>query len=219
VSVAPDGRQALACLEHETFDLVLMDLQMPVMGGLEATAAIRLRERGMNQHLRIVAMTAHAMSGDRERCLAADMDGYLTKPIDPAALFAVVEQKSSGGPLVSAPAAGHVTFDDAALRRRLSGDDELRTEVIRVFLSELPLRLAAIKGAVANRDAGALHQTAHALRGSAATLSADGLAEAAHVLEQIGAESRMNAADDAWERLSDEAAAVVDVLGTSVAAA
>ena len=97
VTVAQDGREALARLERETFDLVLMDLQMPVMGGLEATVAIRLRERATGQHVRIVAMTAHAMNSDRERCLAAGMDGYLSKPIDPPMLFAVVEQDGDGG--------------------------------------------------------------------------------------------------------------------------
>ena len=96
VTVAQDGSEALARLEHETFDLVLMDLQMPVMGGLDATIAIRERERATRQHIRIVAMTAHAMNSDRERCLAAGMDGYLSKPIDPPMLFAVVEQNSSG---------------------------------------------------------------------------------------------------------------------------
>jgi signal transduction histidine kinase/ActR/RegA family two-component response regulator len=92
VTIAQDGREALARLDAETFDLVLMDLQMPVMGGLEATAAIRLREQVTGQHIRIVAMTAHAMSADRDRCLAGGMDGYLSKPVDPHKLFAVVEQ-------------------------------------------------------------------------------------------------------------------------------
>ncbi|MDP3719819.1 MAG: response regulator, partial [Acidobacteriota bacterium] len=92
VTVAQNGREALERLEREAFDLVLMDLQMPVLGGLDATIALRLRERETGAHVRVVAMTAHAMSGDRERCLAAGMDGYLSKPIDPAALFAVVEQ-------------------------------------------------------------------------------------------------------------------------------
>ena len=91
VTVAQDGREALARLDQETFDLVLMDLQMPVMGGLDATAAIRLRERSTGQHLRIVAMTAHAMSSDRERCLAAGMDGYLAKPFYMVELLARVE--------------------------------------------------------------------------------------------------------------------------------
>jgi len=103
VTVAQDGLEALARLEHETFDLVLMDLQMPVMGGLHATVEIRLRERATGQHVRIVAMTAHAMKSDRERCLAAGMDGYLSKPIDPPSLFAVVEQESGG--CVEAPPA------------------------------------------------------------------------------------------------------------------
>ena len=96
VTIAPNGREALDRLDRETFDLVLMDLQMPVMGGLDATVAIRLRERATGQHIRIVAMTAHAMNSDRERCLAAGMDGYLSKPIDPLLLFAVVEQGGDG---------------------------------------------------------------------------------------------------------------------------
>src|SRR6185436_4600264 len=92
VTVVENGKQALEALDKTAFDLVLMDLQMPEMGGLEATAAIRTRERKSGGHLRIVAMTAHAMSGDRERCLAAGMDDYLSKPVDQTRLFAAVEQ-------------------------------------------------------------------------------------------------------------------------------
>jgi CheY-like chemotaxis protein len=91
VTVVNNGLEALAALERETFDLVLMDVQMPVMGGFEATAAIRRRERETGTRQRIVAMTAHAMTGDQERCLAAGMDGYLAKPIDSRLLFAAVE--------------------------------------------------------------------------------------------------------------------------------
>jgi PAS domain S-box-containing protein len=92
VTVVSNGHEALAALQHGAFDLVLMDVQMPDMDGFEATAAIRQSERESGRHIRIVAMTAHAMSGDRERCLAAGMDGYLSKPIDPRTLFDAVEQ-------------------------------------------------------------------------------------------------------------------------------
>jgi CheY-like chemotaxis protein len=189
-----------------------MDLQMPVMGGLEATAAIRLRERATGLHVRIVAMTAHAMNRDRERCLAAGMDGYLSKPIDPRMLFAVVEQEGKGGGGARTAVAGPVTFDEEALRHRLSGDHELMTNVIRVFLEDLPVRLAAIKEAVTGRDADALRRAAHALKGSAGSLSAGALFEAASVLERVATESHMDAADAAWRQLSVEASNIIDVL-------
>jgi PAS domain S-box-containing protein len=90
-TVVGNGREALDALTHQTFDVVLMDVQMPVMDGLEATAAIRAREKGTGRHTRLIAMTAHTMNGDRERCIAAGMDGYLSKPLDPQKLYAAVE--------------------------------------------------------------------------------------------------------------------------------
>ena len=89
--VAGNGREALKAFENEDFDLLLMDLQMPEMDGFEATAAIRKKEKDSGNHLPIVALTAHAMKGDRERCLAAGMDGYLTKPIRPLELDDLLE--------------------------------------------------------------------------------------------------------------------------------
>jgi CheY-like chemotaxis protein len=103
VTVTSNGRDALAALEREAFDVVLMDIQMPQLGGVEATAEIRARECQTGGRAYIVAMTAHAMSGDRERFLAAGMDGYLSKPIDPALLFALVEHDHAR------PAAGDTT--------------------------------------------------------------------------------------------------------------
>ncbi|MFI5177567.1 MAG: response regulator [Vicinamibacterales bacterium] len=212
VTLAPDGRAALDLVARRSFDVVLMDLQMPVMSGLEATAAIRERERATGGHVRIVAMTAHAMTGDRERCLAAGMDGYLSKPVDPRMLFAVVEQE----PVDAAPTASAFTentmFDEAELRARVAGDDQLMVEVIRLFLDDCPARLADIEAAVARRNADEVRATAHALKGAAGNLAATGLFEAARVLERLGAESRVDAFDAGWRRLSTEAVNVMDAL-------
>jgi CheY-like chemotaxis protein len=105
VSVAEDGQLALACLDHETFDVILMDVQMPVMDGLEATREIRQRERLSGGHTPIIAMTAHALKGDRERCLEAGMDGYLAKPVRANDLYetieAVLAQLVTGTPAAS----------------------------------------------------------------------------------------------------------------------
>ncbi|MEP6914205.1 MAG: response regulator, partial [Acidobacteriota bacterium] len=204
VTVANNGREALEALARESFDLVLMDVQMPEMGGLEAAAAIRDREWKTGGHTRIVAMTAHAMTGDRERCLAAGMDGYLSKPINQTLLFQVVEEGSSGS------AAKPETFNETTLMDRLGGDTELLHDVIRLFLDDCPPRVAAIKAAVDQGDGVLLRNTAHALKGAAANLSASALFEAAQTLERLGAENRLEPAAAAWRVLSTEATTLMD---------
>jgi two-component system, sensor histidine kinase and response regulator len=184
-------------------------VQMPEMGGVEATRVVREQEASTGQHARIVAVTAHAMAGDRERYLAAGMDGYLSKPIDPSALFAAVEQ--------------HQRFDDLwrserriaiaeplgveEMRRRL-GSDELVAEVARVFLDDVPARLAQIKTAVAKRDKGAIRTAAHALKGAAANLFAAPVMECVTALESMAADDRFDpiVADAAVARLEMESA-------------
>jgi two-component system sensor histidine kinase/response regulator len=204
VAVANNGREAVDALAREKFDLVLMDVQMPEMGGLEATTAIRAREWETGGHTRIIAMTAHAMTGDRERCLAAGMDGYLSKPINQALLFEVVEEGSAGA------AAQPVTFNQTELMDRLGGDTELLQDVIKLFLDDCPAQVAAIKAAVDQRDGALLRSTAHALKGAAANLSASALFEAAQTLERLGAEGRLEPAGAAWRVLSTEATALMD---------
>jgi two-component system, sensor histidine kinase and response regulator len=206
VILAQNGREAVGAVKRERFDLVLMDVQMPEMGGIEATVAIREHEAVSGGHVRIVAMTAHAMSGDRDRCIAAGMDGYLSKPIQQALLFQVVEQGSGGDTAI--PSA----IDSAGLLARVGGDQELMLEVVHLFLEDCPARLAAIRAAITTRDGEALRNAAHALRGAAGTLSAGALVEAASVLERLGAENRFDPAEAAWKTLNAQAAHLAGAL-------
>ena len=211
VTVAGNGAEALATLDRDEFDLVLMDVQMPVMGGLEATAEIRRREAAHGRHLRVVAMTAHAMTGDRERCLEAGMDAYLSKPIDPDVLFRTVE---SNDEVEAAPRqdASSQVCDRAGLMARVGGDPDLFTEIVQLFLTDCPVRVAAIKAAVDARDAELIRTTAHALKGAAGNLSAPALVAAARTLERIGADGRVDAAPAALRNLMAQAALAMDVL-------
>jgi signal transduction histidine kinase/CheY-like chemotaxis protein/HPt (histidine-containing phosphotransfer) domain-containing protein len=213
VTVANNGVEALAALARTTFELILMDVQMPQMGGFEATAEIRRRERDSGGHIRIVAMTAHAMTGDRERCLEAGMDGYLSKPIDPAVLYATVEQVGDDVPKAAPqdqPAASPI--DREALLNRVGGDEELLMEIVQLFLVDCPLRVAAIKEAVAGGNPDEIRLAAHALKGSASNMSAIALTAAARTIERLGTERRVDAAPAALRELSAQAVLALDVL-------
>ena len=217
VTIAENGIEALAAFEREAFDLMLMDVQMPELGGLDATIEIRRRERERGGHIRIVAMTAHAMQGDRERCLAAGMDAYICKPIDPPLLFAVVEQASPAigapSPEATAPSAEDA-FDRALVMRWLDNDEQLLEEVIALFLADCPARLDALEQAVAQVDAQQIREAAHALKGAAGNLAATRLFDAAQALEQIAAANRLGGAVEAWHRVDAEAQTVMRVLTT-----
>jgi CheY-like chemotaxis protein len=181
VTLVDNGRAAVEAVAREPFDVVLMDIQMPEMGGLEATAAIRAREAQTGGHLRIVAMTAHALKGDRERCLDAGMDEYLTKPIDRLRLFAAVEQDPAPAP----PAAERRVFDADRIPARFAGDVDLFREVGQLFLGACPDHLAAIRRAAADGDWARFGVEAHTLKGAAGTVGADQVAAAAEALERL----------------------------------
>jgi signal transduction histidine kinase/ligand-binding sensor domain-containing protein/DNA-binding response OmpR family regulator len=212
VTVAATGREAVDAFERERFDVILMDVQMPDMGGFEATGVIRDREKGTGARVRIVAMTAHAMTGDRERCLAAGMDGYLSKPIDPAMLFAVVESEQEEVAVEADETGEAPVLDRAGLLQRVGGDTALMADVIAMFVEDCPVRVAAIKAAIDARDADRLRREAHTLKGAAGNLSALRLFERARTLEQLGTLGRLDAAEGAWRALSADAALVVDEL-------
>ena len=229
VVAVDNGREALDALEKDGFDVVLMDLQMPVMSGLDATTLIRDRERASGGHVPIIAMTAHAMAGDRERCLASGMDGYLSKPVDPQLLFAAVEQLAATGTDARCDAPAHrgregyvgptkrsaeaeagqyrtaepapAVFDMDGLLARVGGDRKLMADIVRLFLDDYPARLAKISAAIDAADANALRVAAHGLKGAAGNLGGMAVYEATSALEQIGADGRLDAARAAWERL------------------
>jgi CheY-like chemotaxis protein len=211
VTVVGNGADALAALERERFDLVLMDVQMPVMGGLEATVAIRERERRIGGHIRVVAMTAHAMSGDRDRCLAAGMDGYLAKPFDQHHVFAIVEADDPAG-ADPRPPATPAAFDAAALLEKFGGDREFMEDIVRVFLEDCPAQLSAIESAVEARDPHRIERAAHALKGAAGNLGAADVVRAAADLEQVGATNRIADVDTAYARVTAETSTFVGAL-------
>jgi two-component system, sensor histidine kinase and response regulator len=210
---AANGRIALDMIEKApaAYDVVLMDVQMPVLDGLAATITIRQRERASGHRLPIVAMTAHAMKGDRERCLASGMDEYLAKPVNPDALIAVVERTAGiaaeDGRVAprtrepAPPAGPAVVFDAALTRARLGGDAALLRRLIRVFRADAPARLEEIRRAVAARDSEALRLAAHALKGAAAALGAEEAAAATRELERLARAGDLDAARPAWHEV------------------
>jgi CheY-like chemotaxis protein len=213
VTIAANGREALTALEGQPFDVVLMDVQMPEMGGFEATAAIRALEAERKApRLPIIAMTAHAMKGDRERCLAAGMNEYLTKPLDPRQLCALVEQMAgsaasghSGGELISIP---------TEVLARVGGDRELLAEISRLFVDDAPRHLSKIREALSARDGEALRRAAHGLKGAAANFDAVGVVRAARALEEMGRTGEFDAHEAAWKTLSVETDRLISMLRT-----
>jgi CheY-like chemotaxis protein len=215
VVVVSNGKEALAALEREPFDLVLMDVQMPEMDGLEAAAAIREREQGTGRRIPILAMTAYAMKGDRERCLTAGMDGYLSKPIRAAELFQALEGLASGG----SPAQERreetqaaAIVDWAAAVDQVGGDEDLLRYLAGLFPGECSRLLTDIRAAVAGRDAGRLRAAAHTLKSPLQTLAARAAAAAAMQLETMGRQGRLEDAEAALVSLEREIDRLLPVL-------
>jgi PAS domain S-box-containing protein len=200
-TVVGNGREALAALDREPFDAVLVDVQMPEMDGLEATAAIRERERVTGAHIPVIAMTAHAMKGDREHCLAAGMDAYVSKPLNAEELFAALEGRAPAAITTPPPPSASPAFDRAKALKRAGGDEELLAELAGLFLDECPKLLGRIHSAISGRDAARLRMAAHALKGSVTTFEAGAAHEAAWRLEQVGRDEDWPAAAAAWAAL------------------
>lgn len=216
VTIASNGRQAIAAAAAGHFDLILMDVQMPEMDGLEATASIRQRELIDGGHMPIVALTAHAMKGDRDRCLAAGMDAYVTKPIRSKELQRVIDEVTSHSadaksslPITTKSTAEDETNShcchnwDQALAA-LQGDRKLLGELIEIFREECPKLRDEIVAALTARDTKRLQRAAHTLKGSLGHLAA---AEAHHLAEQIEIHAKQGdlpTAEALWPKLQIE---------------
>jgi signal transduction histidine kinase/CheY-like chemotaxis protein len=214
-TVVGSGREALEALARESFDLVLMDLQMPDMGGLEASAAIRAKERETGGHIRIIAMTAHVMPGDREKCLAAGMDDYLTKPIDARKLYALIDADLDAPPAPSSPIDPSTVFDRTDVLERLDRDEVLLGEVIDLFVQDSQGLLEGLAEAVTRGDLQEMCAAAHRLKGAAINLAAPRLTRAAGALEHVAEQGLVTEAMPAWLRLRAEVDRLLGVLRSS----
>ncbi|MCJ8498958.1 response regulator [Desulfatitalea alkaliphila] len=196
--VVADGAAAVKALETSAYDVVLMDVQMPVMDGLTATRRIRDPRSAVRRHdVPIVAMTAHAMQGDREKCLAAGMNDYLAKPFNPRVLAGILNQwlpargrSNPSGPIqtsaVQRPPAPKAErrFDEQALLHRLMGDAALARKVIEGFLNDIPLRMTALQSSLDKADTAGAQRLAHTIKGAAANVGAKPLQLAADDVEK-----------------------------------
>jgi signal transduction histidine kinase/DNA-binding response OmpR family regulator len=215
VTIAANGREALEAFERESFDVILMDVQMPEMGGFEATTAIRERERRTGGHIPIIAMTAHAMKGDRERCLAVGMDEYMTKPLDSRTLWSKIEGTANAASQPAPP--DDDPLSDQVLAR-VGGDRQLLSEISRLFVDDAPNHLERIRKALDEGDAEGVRRAAHALKGAAANFEADAVVAAARALEEAGRANDLGDADAMWRTIKVETDRLVDKLQRLVAA-
>jgi signal transduction histidine kinase/CheY-like chemotaxis protein/HPt (histidine-containing phosphotransfer) domain-containing protein len=207
--LAPDGRQAVTEFSRGAFDLVLMDVQMPDMDGLEAAAAIRALEAG-GRRTPIIAMTAHAIPGYRERCLEAGMDDYVSKPIDVETLQKAIARLTAAA---APPAAGRTSETEAPFRlpdllRAFDQDWEFMREVVEVFFSDYPQQLATLRRAADAGDGPVFRRSAHSLKGMLLNFQAEAAAQKALRLEHRGQAGELDGVRD----LIDELAADLKVV-------
>jgi two-component system, sensor histidine kinase and response regulator len=216
--VAGNGTEVLLLLATHRFDLILMDIQMPEMDGLTATRKIRESERNTHLHLPIIAMTAHAMKGDRERCIEAGIDGYVSKPISSKeveeAIASILRLQSEGTPVISLEAKqldamppidpSRIVWNMGETLERLGGDEKLFHEVIEIFLDDVPKHMAGLQRAIAAGDAEAVEGAAHTLKGELGYLGISEVSQKARELEEFGRNSDLRFAGDLYATLASE---------------
>ena len=226
VTLANDGIEALQCMREGDFDLVFMDCQMPRMDGYTTTGEIRILQ-GNQKHTPIIAMTAHAMRGDRERCIAAGMDDYVSKPIDPDMVIRVLRrwlpEQQDVIPEPSMPARpGLEEPDDAPvldLKQALfitGGKVAMFRRIATVYLQHMPNRIHELEAAIRNADATEVHRIAHSIQGASASVGGRQLREVAFRLEQRGADCTAGELEQCFVRVRDAFGALKIALETAI---
>ena len=241
LTIVGNGQEAYDTYLKHNFDVVLMDIQMPVMGGLEATERIREQESFLNKHIPIVAMTAHSMQGHKEMCLDAGMDDYISKPISPKSVYAVLRKWVEKGPLPTSeelpksfdgesasdagdmpilvekssninPVEGDQPVDLSRLRELTDGDDDLFAQLIQLFLTDTEEHNELLKSAILAKDASVITSEAHRLKGGAGQIGATQLQSIAGDLEDRGRDEKLDGIDEVFDMLEAEYARVCEFL-------
>ncbi|HET6218893.1 MAG TPA: response regulator [Acidobacteriaceae bacterium] len=225
--VANNGNEALLLLTTDRFDVVLMDIQMPEMDGLSTTMKIRECERETRMHLPIIAMTAHAMKGDRERCIEAGMDGYVSKPISSqeleealAGVLLVRGETKSGARIepnhepnhedaVPPTAPGGIVWNMGETLERLGGDEKLLHEVLEIFLDDVPKHMASLRRAIAEGNAADVEGAAHTLKGELGYLGISEVSRKAREMEEFGRKSDLRLAESLYATFESELSEVL----------
>jgi signal transduction histidine kinase/CheY-like chemotaxis protein len=210
--LARDGKEALLFASRESFDVVFMDVQMPEMDGLEATAAIREAEKKTGRHLPIIAMTAHAMKGDRERCLSAGMDGYVSKPLRLSDIEDELAHLDHPPLVVPQSLPNPTGWSKTQALDRLGGDEDLLRELCQIYLEESPKLLEKLRQAVADGNAEGVRRAAHSIKGEVGYLGAENAEQAARLLENMGNEKNLSQAAAVLVVLERELAGVLSDL-------
>lgn len=209
VTVVSNGREAVEALKGDNnFDIVLMDVQMPEMDGMEATKIIRVKEKLTGRHIPIIAMTAYAMKGDKEKFIEAGMDGYISKPLDTEELYDQVEHHLKLGKPVA---------DLSGITAAANNDQALVEELIEVFIDSYPSQLDDISRAIDSKDPGQLQMAAHALKGVVSNFGASAAYDLALRLETMGREGTLDGAEEVFDALKKEMNRIEQYLKNNIA--
>jgi CheY-like chemotaxis protein/HPt (histidine-containing phosphotransfer) domain-containing protein len=207
--IVTNGKEAVESWEKVPYEVIFMDVQMPDMDGLEATRVIRGRERKAGRRVSIIAMTAHAMKEDREKCLGAGMEDYVSKPIQLRDINEAIQRHMERGvsveknSLLTDPGTGEGVFNRKELLDRLDGNEKLLREIVEVFSKDIPLQMERLKGALQNGEAAVVQRQAHTMKGAAANINAELMRKAAWEVEMAAKEENWQKAQSLVQALEE----------------